>query len=92
MRTATKRELNQNTAAVLGQAEDGDVVITERGRPKWRIARCTPAETGLDRLAAVGAYTPPAAAPVPWGEEPEEREYASHEVTSLLAEQRVDHS
>ncbi|MGL4744539.1 MAG: type II toxin-antitoxin system Phd/YefM family antitoxin, partial [Dermatophilaceae bacterium] len=39
MQTVTKRELNQHTAAVLDQVtETNDVVVTERGTPRWRVS------------------------------------------------------
>ncbi|MDO5083623.1 type II toxin-antitoxin system Phd/YefM family antitoxin [Arachnia propionica] len=43
MRTVTKRELNQDTAATLQQVDDdNDVIVTERGRPRWRISTVDP--------------------------------------------------
>lgn len=89
--TVTKRELNQNTAAVLSLVDDGrDVVITERGHPKWRITSFRGARTGLDRLAAAGVYTPPAETPAPWAQHSKGREYSSDEVAALLAEEREE--
>ena len=61
MQTITKRELNQRTAAVLAQVTDtDDVVVTERGKPRWRVSMVRDRDTALARLEREGRYTPPA--------------------------------
>ena len=51
MTTISKRELNQQTAAVLARVTDSeDVVVTERGVPRWRIVSARDAESSLERL------------------------------------------
>jgi len=79
MITVTKRELNQNTAAVLAQAQEQvtGVVILERGVPKWQII---PLETGtpissLALLEAQGLATRANPNPVPWDELPDTLPY-----------------
>lgn len=67
MAQVTKRELNQRTADVLAAvSDDADVVITERGVPRWRVSTVRPADTTLSRLEREGRYTPPAARPTAW--------------------------
>jgi prevent-host-death family protein len=51
------RELRENLAEWLDRAEAGeDIVVTERGKPKVRLAR---AESLLERLVREGRATPP---------------------------------
>jgi prevent-host-death family protein len=39
----SKRDLNQHTASVLDRVTDGDdVVVTEGGKPRWRISSFRP--------------------------------------------------
>lgn len=60
METVSKRELNQNTAAVLGRVTDSvDVVVTERGVPRWRVSVYRGPDDTLARLEREGHYTPP---------------------------------
>lgn len=92
MKTVTKRELNQRTAAVLDQVTDADdVVVTERGRPRWRVSRMWNRDTVLERLEREGRYTPPASAPTPWPERPGGPVYTSVEADALLDEMRGEH-
>ena len=66
MPTVTKRELNQRTAAVLDQVTDaGDVVVTERGKPRWRVSTARNDDTALTRLEREGRYRRPTPTPAP---------------------------
>lgn len=88
----TKRELNQRTAAVLDQVTDADdVVVTERGKPRWRVSTIRDPDTALARLEREGRYTPPASEPAPWPRSPGGRAYTAAEADALLDEMRGDH-
>ena len=88
----TKRELNQRTAAVLDQVTDtDDVVVTERGKPRWRVSMVRDRDTALARLEREGRYTPPASEPAPWPRHPGGTAYTEAEVGALLDEMRGDH-
>ena len=92
MQTVTKRELNQRTAAVLDQVTDThDIVVTERGKPRWRVSTVRDQDTALARLEREGRYTPPASEPAPWPRDPGGPAYAETEVDALLDEMRGDH-
>ncbi|MEQ6896060.1 hypothetical protein [Microbacterium sp. KR10-403] len=92
MRSVTKRELNQNTAAVLAEAASADgLVVTERGKPQWRISVFREEESPLTRLESEGRYTPPSASPAPWPETPGGPAYTDADVEALLDELRGDH-
>lgn len=92
MQTVTKRELNQHTAAVLDQVTDAaDVVVTERGKPRWRVTAVRDHDTVLARLEREGRYTPPASDPVPWPARPGGPAYTAAEAEALLDEMRGDH-
>ena len=92
-RTVTKRQLNQETATVLASvAVDQPVVVTERGRPEWRISRYGEAPlTGLARLEALGQITPINPHPAEFPTESKGRKYTSEEIDALLAEMDGDH-
>lgn len=92
MRTITKRELNQQTAAVLAEVTDTeDVVVTERGTPRWRISAVRDSDSSLARLEREGRYTPPASDPAPWPATPGGPTYSSEEADALIDEMRGDH-
>lgn len=92
MQTFTKRELNQRTAAVLSQVTDAaDVVVTERGEPRWRVSAVRDSDTALARLEREGRYTPPASEPAPWPPHPGGPAYTGAEADALLDEMRGDH-
>lgn len=92
MRRVTKRELNQNTAGVLGQVgDDDDVVITERGVARWRVSTVQDSGNALDRMERDGRYTPPSQNPRPWPRQPVGRSYSDHEVDEILDELRGEH-
>jgi prevent-host-death family protein len=92
MRTITKRELNQRTAAVLAQVTDtDDVVVTERGKPRWRVSMVRDRDTALARLEREGRYTPPASEPAPWPRHPGGPTYTQAEADALIDQMRGDH-
>ncbi|UNX55651.1 type II toxin-antitoxin system prevent-host-death family antitoxin [Georgenia sp. TF02-10] len=92
MLTVTKRELNQRTAAVLDQVTDtDDVVVTERGKPRWRVSAVRDLDTALVRLEREGRYTPPASEPAPWPSRPGGPPYTGTQADALLDEMRGDH-
>ena len=92
MRTVSKRELNQQTAAVLDLVTDSDdVVVTERGAPRWRVCAVRDRDTTLDRLEREGRYTPPRAQPAPWPSAAGGPSYTAEEADELLREMRGDH-
>lgn len=92
MPTVTKRELNQRTAAVLDQVtETDDVVVTERGKPRWRVSVVRAQDSTLARLERESRYTPPAAKPAPWPTAPGGPSYTDGQVDALLDEMRGNH-
>lgn len=92
MQTINKRELNQNTAAVLDQVTDtDDIVVTERGKPRWRVSMVRDQDTALVRLEREGRYTPPASTPAPWPSRPGGRAYSDVQIGALLDEMHGDH-
>lgn len=92
MKTVTKRELNQRTAAVLDQVtETDDIVVTERGKPRWRVSAVREQDTALARLEREGTYTPPVSTPAPWPRHPGGPAYTAAEADTLLDELRGDH-
>lgn len=87
MKTVTKRELNQHTAAVLaGVADVGVVIVTERGEPLWRLTSYSPSGGPLERFERDGLFTPAKDVPAPWPAEPGGRTYSDAEVEALLAD------
>ncbi|WP_431835563.1 type II toxin-antitoxin system Phd/YefM family antitoxin [Cellulomonas sp. Y8] len=92
METVTKRELNQHTAAVLARADDGvEIVVTERGRPRWRVSGYSAPSGGLDRLQREGRYTPPSTDAPPWPADGAGAPLTSSRLDDLLDESRGDH-
>lgn len=92
MSTVSKRELNQNTAGVLQQASDsGEVIVTERGTPRWRLSVITPGESPLARMELEGSYTPPVPGPAPWPAHPGGPAYTDTEADALLDDMRGEH-
>lgn len=91
METVSKRELNQNTAAVLNRVTDlVDVIVTERGVPRWCVSVFRGPDDPLARMEREGRYTPPSPSPAPWAAHPVGRGYSDAEVTALLDEMRVE--
>lgn len=92
MSIVTKRELNQHTAAVLERVTaSDDLVVTERGRPRWRVSVVGEHESALTRLAREGRYTPPRATPAPWPDRAGGPAYTTTEADALLDEMRGEH-
>lgn len=92
MTTISKRELNQQTAAVLARVTDSeDVIVTERGVPRWRVISAAGAESVLARLQREGRFTPAGTEPVPWPADVGGSAYVSSEVDALLDETRGEH-
>lgn len=92
MHTVTKRELNQNTAAVLDSVTaTDDLVVTERGTPRWRVSTVRDHDTTLARLEREGRYVPPVVTPAPWPEHPGGPSYTAEQVDDLLDEMRGEH-
>lgn len=92
MRTISKRELNQQTAAVLEKVTDtDDVVVTERGTPRWRVTTVRESDTTLARLEREGRYTPPSSEPAPWPAVPGGPTYTADAADALINEMRGDH-
>lgn len=92
MPQVTKRELNQRTAAVLGQVTDSDdVVVTERGLPRWRVSAFRDQSSPLARMEREGRYSPPASDPTPWPSNPGGPAYTDAQVAALLDEISGEH-
>ena len=91
-RTVTKRELNQNTAGVLDMVAEGvDVIVTERGKPRWRIVfDQNPSLNYLERLEMQGLLTPANPNPPPWPDVSQYPPRNEEEVMALLDEIRSD--
>lgn len=89
METVTKRDLNQQTATVLARVSaSGDVIVTERGKPRWRLSVYQGGRGSLDNLEREGIYTPPAAEPAAWPSSPGGRKYTDGDVEAMLDEMR----
>lgn len=92
MATVTKRDLNQRTSEVLARAaEVGEVIVTERGEPRWRVSSYSGHDDALARAERQGRYTAPAAERVPWPEVVGGPRYESEDVEALLEEMKGDH-
>jgi antitoxin (DNA-binding transcriptional repressor) of toxin-antitoxin stability system len=90
VKTVTKRQLNQQTAAVLAAASAGeDVVVTERGVARWRIEAITENPDPIARLRAQGRIAPPKADPAPWPKLRGKR-YTPGQVDALYEQMRSD--
>src|SRR5690625_779191 len=91
MQTITKRELNQHTAAVLDRVTESEgIVVTERGKPRWRVSAVHDRDSMLTRLEREGRYTPPTSAPAPWPNTPGGPSYTDAQVDAVLNEMRGD--
>lgn len=92
MSTVTKRDLNQRTSDVLAQAaEVGEVIVTERGEPRWRVSSYRGEGDALARAERQGRYTAPASKRVSWPEVVGGPRYESEDVDALLDEMRGNH-
>ncbi|KXO88989.1 type II toxin-antitoxin system Phd/YefM family antitoxin [Tsukamurella pseudospumae] len=92
MSTVTKRELRQRTSEVLAQAtEAGEVIVTERGKPRWRISSYRGQDDALARAERQGRYTAPAVKPVAWPEVVGGPRYEPGDLDALLDEMKGEH-
>lgn len=92
MSTVTKRDLNQRTSAVLAQAaEIGEVIVTERGEPRWKVSSFRGEDDALARTERQGRYTAPATRRVSWPESVGGPRYESEDVDELLDEMKGNH-
>ncbi len=92
MTSVTKRDLNQRTAEVLAQAAVvGEVIVTERGEPRWRVSAYGGQDDPLARAERQGRYTPPASNRVPWPTEVGGPAYQSVDVDELLDQLKGEH-
>ncbi len=92
MAYVTKRQLNQQTAAVLAMVGDGEpLVVTEHGEPRWQLSRYRPSGGALERLEREGRIGTALPGPIPWDEIPRGRRYREVEIDALLDEMRGDH-
>ncbi|MCI1746637.1 MAG: type II toxin-antitoxin system prevent-host-death family antitoxin [Acidipropionibacterium sp.] len=92
MSIVTKRDLNQRTADVLAKvAELGEVIVTERGEPRWRVSSYRGEDDALGRAERQGRYTAPVPRPVPWPEVVGGPRYEPEEFDALLEEMKGDH-
>ena len=92
MTTVTKRDLNQRTTEVLAQAAVvGEVIVTERGEPRWRVSSYRGQDDPLARAERQGRYSPPASKRVPWPTEVGGPRYRSEDVDELLDQMKGEH-
>lgn len=91
MKTVTKRELNQQTAAVLAGVEAGEtLLVTERGVPRWAIEQVGDTSDALARLMRGGRVRPAASVPAPWPVDTPDG-YTPEHVDRLFEESRGEH-
>ncbi|KYH46016.1 hypothetical protein [Branchiibius sp. NY16-3462-2] len=91
MKSVSKRELNENTAAVLEQVVGSRVVVvTDPGKPQWQIRAFRDGDARLSGLEREGRYTPAASDPAPWSTDPDPV-YTSDQLDELLSQMRGDH-
>lgn len=89
MAIVTKRELNQRTSHVLAKAEElGEVIVTERGEPRWRVSSYEGQDDALARAERQGRYAAPGARQVPWPEKVGGPRYSSEGVDALIEEMK----
>lgn len=91
MRTVTKRELNQRTAQVLAEVDDGArVVVTERGVRRWQID-AVDAGNSVAKLVGAGRIRPPVTPPAAWPDDQSGRVPDPAHVDAVYAASRGDH-
>lgn len=91
MATVTKRDLNQRTTEVLAQAAVvGEVIVTERGEPRWRVSSYRGQDDPLARAERQGRYTPHSNR-VPWPTDVGGPRYRSEDIDELLDQMRGEH-
>lgn len=92
MERVTKRDLNQRTTEVLGHASaSGEVIVTERGEPRWRVSAYSGQDDPLARAERQGRYSPPASTRVPWPADAGGPRYRSDDVDAVLDQMKGDH-
>lgn len=92
MSIVTKRELNQRTSEVLATvAAVGEVTVTERGEPRWRVSVYSGEDDALARAQRQGRYSPPVSRRVPWPEAVGGPRYETAEVDALVEEMKGGH-
>ena len=85
MDEVSKRELEQNTAAVLKRVTEAeDIVVTERGEPRWRIIAFQDQNLPQEGPHRERRYTPPSTLQVSWPRQPGGPKYSVDEVVELL--------
>lgn len=86
VKVVSKRELNQQTAAVLAEVQAGEtVLVTERGIPRWRIEALDTDIDAIARLTAQGRITAPRGGR-PWPRD--EARYTPAQVDAIYTESR----
>lgn len=92
MNTVSKREAKQCTAEVLDRVtEGGDIVVAERGKPRWTVSVFREPTSPLLRVEGDGRCVPPASRPASWPSHPGGARYTDAEVDVLRGEMRGDH-
>ncbi len=92
MSTVTKRDLNQRTSDVLAKVTElGEVIVTERGEPRWRVSSYRGEDDALGRAERQGRYTAAASRHVPWPEVVGGPRYGPEDVDAVLEEMKGDH-
>ncbi len=97
MKTISVGELRRNPTRMLKDVAvdrvttTGEVIVTERGVPRWQVSVFHHHDAPLARLERDGRYTPPATTPTPWPSHPGGPAYTDAGVESLLDELRGDH-
>lgn len=88
----SKRELNQNTAAVLDMVFPGSpVIITERGEPRWMVVSVDETQDPLEGLVKQGLCTPVAPGAIEWPKNPPEmRRYTTQDIDELVSWTKSD--
>ncbi len=91
MARVSKRDLNQRTSEVLARVvEAGEVVVTERGEPRWRVSYYVGQDDSLARAQRQGRYTPPVSKQVAWPEVVGRPRYESADVDALIDHMKGD--
>ena len=89
MAEVSKRELTQHTAAVLNcVTETEDIVVTEQGKPRWRIVAFQGQNLQFDTPRTTGRDTPTVRGQYSWPRHPGGSKYTVDEVVERLKEMR----
>lgn len=77
---------------MLAQAtEVGEVIVTERGEPRWRVSSYRGQDDALARAERQGRYTPPSNQQEPWPDAVNGPLYTSDEVDAMLDDMKGAH-